>query len=191
MRRIYIVAIGLAIAAGGFAFALSLYLSEFTDEKCLARNLAWETSALSHAKVGLAKYRADAEIEAIIHVVLNRVRLGQKAGYANTVCGVINQHAQFSWTREKSLTARPKSKKRWEYMLAAARRGLSGEFTYPWPKENDCVTNYKRADNKGVGRRSMRWFYRHQRPIGVWGDHRFYCVKQKPKKVVATRKGSG
>ncbi len=66
--------------------------------------------------------------EAIIQVVLNRVRL---AGYPKTVCGVVYQGAslptgcQFSFTCDGSQTRRPEHAG-WAAARVAAQRALSG-----------------------------------------------------------------
>lgn len=147
--------------------------------ECHARNLAFETLLNSHKKP-----EGRRELEAIMRVVFKRKELGRKAGYRNTDCGVIYQRAQFSWTLKRHLRYKiPDDKVRWEYMLAVARDGLAGKFEYPWPASHECITNYKRADNIGVGKRPAIFFRSRLRPVVQIEKHMFYCHKIKKKKL--------
>lgn len=148
-----------------------------SDEVCLARNLAYETLLDSHKKPGARR-----ELEAIVHVVFQRKALGRKAGYRNTVCEVVYQRNQFSWTRKRALRQKvPDDKVRWAYLLQVARDGLAGRFEYPWPESHACIVGYKRADNKGVNRNPLLWFRARMRSVTVIGSHEFYCSKKKKK----------
>ena len=126
---------------------------KMTFLECLARNLAWETLQNSHKRP-----EGRAELEAIVHVVLQRKKLGKKAGYQNTICGVIYQRAQFSWTLKRSLRfANPKDLARWKYMQRVAADGLAGRFLYPWPANYEWIVSYKQADNKSGGKKPAIW----------------------------------
>src|SRR3989344_1631635 len=155
-----------------------------TDEvTCLARNLAYETLPNSHKNP-----EARRELEAIMHVVFERRRLGRRAGYRNTTCEVIYQRAQFSWTLKRALRyAIPRDRTRWKYMQAVARDGLADRFQYAWPSTHRWVVSYKRAANKHVGRKPAVWFRKRMRPVAVIGEHQFYCAK---KKMSTTKEGS-
>lgn len=144
--------------------------------ECLARNLAYETLANSHQSPA-----ARQELEAIVHVVLQRKQLGRKAGYRDTVCDVIYQRNQFSWTLKGHLRTKvPEDKARWAYMLRVSQETLGGHFQYPWPKSHECIVTYKRADDQGVGKKPAAWFRKHMKPVTIIGSHKFFCAKKAP-----------
>ncbi len=145
----------------------------YTDRECLARNMAFETLGNSHLRVG-----AREELEAITRVVLRRVELGRKHSYRNTICEVVYQQNQFSWTRELAPDTLPKAAGRWEFMLSLADTLLAGKFEHTWPEANRCVTHYKRTDNKGVGKKPNKWFRKKLRQVAIYGNHTFYCTKK-------------
>ncbi|KKW23062.1 MAG: hypothetical protein UY74_C0012G0022 [Candidatus Kaiserbacteria bacterium GW2011_GWC2_52_8b] len=148
---------------------------KMTDVACLARNLAYETLLDSHLRPESRR-----ELEAIMHVVFQRKQLGRKAGFSNTVCGVVYQRAAFSWTLKHKLRYKdPDNKQRWAYMRSVARDGLAGTFVYSWPRSHECIISYKRADNKGVGKKPAIWFRARMRPVIVIGSHEFFCPKKR------------
>ena len=165
----------LALFAIGVVVWLQFPRSEkrMSDVACLARNLAYETLPDSHSRP-----EARQELEAITHVVLRRKKLGRKAGYRDTVCGVVYQPLQFSWTMNKKLHQKiPDDLARWDYMRRVASDALAGRFLFPWPQSHECIVNYKMASDAGVSSRSKRWFKAHRREIAIIGSHRFYCDK--------------
>jgi spore germination cell wall hydrolase CwlJ-like protein len=184
MKKVLIFGLGLLLLATA-VFVVHMFLQKtkpayrkMTDVECLARNLAFETLLDSHKRP-----EGRRELEAIIHVVLQRKKLGRKAGYRDTVCDVVYQHAQFSWTLKRKLRYKiPEDKVRWNYMQQVAREGLAGHFEYEWPEKNACIVTYKRADNKGVGKNPAIWFRARMRPVTVIEKHQFYCAKPKGKK---------
>lgn len=167
-----------AILANHFLRTREFPERKMSDVECLARNLSYETLQNSHTKPDGRR-----ELEAIIHVVLRRKELGRKAGYRDTVCDVVYQKAQFSWTLKSTLRYKiPEDKVRWEYMQRVAQEGLVGSFQYDWPEANRCIVGYKRADNKGVGRKPAIWFRARMRPIIIIEKHQFFCQKTNGKK---------
>ena len=151
----------------------------YTDRECLARNMAFETLGNSHLRK-----EAREELEAITRVVLRRMELGRKHSYRNTICEVVYQTNQFSWTRELAPDTLPKAAGRWEFMLSLADALLAGKFEHSWTEKHRCATHYKRTDNKGVSKGSDRWFQKKLRQVAKYGDHTFYCTK-KPQKLRA------
>ncbi|OGC81016.1 hypothetical protein A2943_00375 [Candidatus Adlerbacteria bacterium RIFCSPLOWO2_01_FULL_51_16] len=147
------------------------------DVQCLARNLAWESNSKSHMRVGAHRREAVAELEAIARVAMLRARLGRKFGYRDTICEVVYQEGQFSWTKTLPRNAKPKSKERWRFMLRMAANALEGRFETHWPAENACIVNYKRSDNKGVGKKPEEWFNENTRYVITFGDHDFFCIR--------------
>lgn len=74
--------------------------------KCLAENIYYESSGESLAgKLAVAK------------VTLNRT---EHPNYPNTICGVVYQRKQFSWTSNKALRAKPKDRAVWQEALNIA-----------------------------------------------------------------------
>lgn len=74
--------------------------------KCLAENIYYESSGESLAgKLAVAK------------VTLNRT---EHPNYPNTICEVVYQKHQFSWTRDKALRAKPKDSAVWREAINIA-----------------------------------------------------------------------
>lgn len=150
----------------------------YTDRECLARNLAFETLGNSHSRTGVNALLARQEMEAITRVVFRRVELGRSHGYRDSVCEVVYQKGQFSWTYTLPHDTVPTAPGRWRFMLAIADKLLAGKFEHPWPEENRCVTHYKRTDDKGVGKKPALWFSKSTEAVTEYGDHRFSCAKK-------------
>ncbi len=147
------------------------------DRECLARNLAFETAPLSHLRTGISGHLARQEMEAIYRVMLRRQSIGRAGGYADTLCEVVYQKAQFSWTLKLPQNAVPTAPGRWEFFLAVADELLAGKLQHHWPEENACIENYKRTDNRGVGRNPARWFKKNRESVIAYEDHTFSCPK--------------
>lgn len=74
--------------------------------KCLAENIYYESSGESLAgKLAVAK------------VTLNRT---EHPNYPNTICEVVYQKHQFSWTRNKALRTKPKDRAVWREAINIA-----------------------------------------------------------------------
>ncbi len=153
-------------------------LAVYSDRECLARNLAFETIGNSHSREGIGALLARQEMEAIARVVFRRKELGRRVGYRDTVCDTVYQEGAFSWTYKLPRNAVPTAPRRWLVMLAVADELLAGEFKHPWPEANRCVTNYKRTDNKWVGKNPAKWFKKNTEEVAVYGDHTFSCPKK-------------
>ena len=86
-----------------------------TQQRCLAKNIYHESRGEPFwGKVAVAQ------------VTLNRVRSAQ---YSNTVCGVVYQHAQFSWTLDR--TKRIREDDAWQEANKIAHAVLSGRLKLP------------------------------------------------------------
>lgn len=154
--------------------------SEFASygpRRCLGMNFAWETILRSHAPrnhVEGAEFRK--ELEAIARVVFARVKDGRRNGFRNSICKVVYQYKQFSWTL-KFKERVPADKKRWHYMLNLAEELLQEKFIHPWPADHQCIRWYKRRDNKFTTKGGRTWFDKNLRPVVTYGYHTFYCKK--------------
>src|SRR3989344_3519242 len=157
-------------------------LAVYSDRECLARNLAFETIGNSHSREGIGALLAREEMEAIARVVFQRKELGNRVGYRDTVCDVVYQEGAFSWTYKLPRNAVPTEPARGGYMTSAADVLFVGEFQHPWPEANKCIENYKRTDNKWVGKKPAKWFKKNTEEAAVYGDHTFFC----PKKAITT-----
>lgn len=93
-----------------FSQSLFAHKINFNDMQCMADNLFHE-----------AKVDGMRGMEAVASVVMNRVR---DSRYPNTVCDVVYQPSQFSWTLKKSLRTM-KMKHDWK-TLAVATMALNG-----------------------------------------------------------------
>ena len=153
-------------------------LAVYSDRECLARNLAFETLGNSHSREGIGALLARQEMEAIARVVFQRKELGKRVGYRDTICEVVYQEGAFSWTYKLPRNAVPTARGRWQYLLAVADELLVGEFKHHWPEANRCLTNYKRTDNKNVGKKPAKWFKENTDEVAVYGDHTFSCTKK-------------
>lgn len=86
-----------------------------TQQRCLAKNIYHESRGEPFwGKVAVAQ------------VTLNRARSTQ---YSNTVCGVVYQHAQFSWTLDR--TKRIREDDAWQEANKIAHAVLSGRLKLP------------------------------------------------------------
>lgn len=82
------------------------------EVQCLANNIYYEASAEPYlGKVAVAK------------VTVNRTK---DPDFKPTICGVVYQPGQFSWTSDKSLQKRRKDPKVWQECLQIARNVVAG-----------------------------------------------------------------
>jgi len=82
---------------------------------CLARNIYFESRGEPfHGQVAVAQ------------VTLNRVR--HEAQFGNTICSVVYEAKQFSWTSEKVSV---KDRKAWEDAMLIARATMAGTLKLP------------------------------------------------------------
>lgn len=86
------------------------------DLQCLATNAYYEAGS-----------EGDRGMAAVTQVVLNRVKSGS---YATSICGVIYQRGQFSWTRDKR-SNHPSNKALYERAKRVARGVLDGNVSNP------------------------------------------------------------
>jgi N-acetylmuramoyl-L-alanine amidase len=103
------IALGIGcLASAGPSFATD-------SEMCLARNIYHEA-------------RGESRVDqiAVAHVVLNRT---EHPRFPSTVCGVIHQRGQFSWTSRNH--GPPRERAAWERALTISRQVLSGEVSDP------------------------------------------------------------
>jgi N-acetylmuramoyl-L-alanine amidase len=112
---------------------------------CLARNIYFE--ARGEGRQGML---------AVGHVTLNRVRSNL---FPNTICGVVHQRSQFSWTRNPGRVSGPL----WTRSQEIAREIMAGETRDP--------TNGALYFHNGSVRPS--WSHRFRRTATI-GNHYFY-----------------
>lgn len=88
---------------------------EVSDEElyCLTQNIYFESRGEP----------VEGQI-AVAHVTLNRMRHDK---FPNTICGVVWQRKQFSWTHD-GLSDRPRNKEAWQNAEEIAKNILSGEI---------------------------------------------------------------
>jgi len=98
----------------------------------------------------------------VAEVTLNRV---ENSRYPNTICGVVYQRRQFSWTHTLR-NHNPRERESWQTALILSREILSGQTeTF-----NTGATHFLNPD---LVRRIPRWA-REYEEIGRVGNHVFY-----------------
>lgn len=123
------------------------------DEKvCLACNLYHE-----------ARGETDSGIMAVAIVTLNRVR---SPAYPNSICGVVWQKSQFSWT-DDSQTDRIFELEKWLVVNQITRMMLDKTITVEVPNIDKDVLWYHRYDINPHWSRNMT-------AIAQFGNHRFF-----------------
>jgi len=93
----------------------------------------------------------------VAEVTLNRV-ISKK--YPNTICGVVWQDKQFSWTHDGK-SDKPRNKEAYNLALKVA------EETLLYPTFEGGATHYHTVDSKP-------YWSRHLTKLGIIGDHIFY-----------------
>lgn len=103
----------------------------------------------------------NAAMQMVGEVTLNRVRSKR---YPNTVCDVVYQKNQFSWTTQDDIT--PKEKESWEHAVELSKSMLAGTADY-FDNGATHFINLEKVDNvpKWVGRLKY---------VGKVGEHVFY-----------------
>ena len=127
--------------------ATSTAPQRLSDELCLAQVLYFESA-----------YEPRVGIEAVAAVVLNRVRSGV---YPSTVCGVVYQPAQFSWTVDVA---------KWAQIPPRKFRELAKTFLQTpdiLVNAHWRVTHFHHEDMMPAWARQLHY-------VGTYGPHRFY-----------------
>lgn len=120
---------------------------QLSEELCLAQVMYFESA-----------YEPRDGIEAVAAVVLNRVRSGF---YPSTVCGVVYQPAQFSWTADAQ---------KWAQIPPRKFRELAKTFL----QTPDILVNaYWRVTHFHHQDMTPQWAS-HLQYVGTYGHHRFY-----------------
>lgn len=102
--------------AATLLFTPSPSMSTSADLDCLAKNVYFE-----------ARGEPRIDQEAVAHVVVNRVQSGR---FRSSVCGVVHQSGQFSWTFDRNSDV-PRERAAWNRSLQVAQGVLSGEIDDP------------------------------------------------------------
>jgi hypothetical protein len=161
-RAVYVLYTAIALAA--LASTVTIWRQNEEQITCLARNIYWEARLEprdAKAKVGL--------------ITLARVA---DPRWPETICDVVFENNQFSWTRnaELVLSHEPKDAENWQTSLEIAR-WLYGQPRLLLPPGWACARFYKRADNKGVSRAARDWFENNLIRVGGFGKHAAYAPK--------------
>ncbi len=92
--------------------------------------------------------------------------------WPNTICGVVGEEKQFSWTLDYKLATTRSEQKKWAGARDEAKDLIEGVWTrYALPSGWECARWYKRTDGKGVSRKSLRFFETRLFPVGSMGTH--------------------
>jgi len=141
--------------------------------ECLARNIYWEARSESRdnqSKVGL--------------ITLARVL---DPRWPSTICDVVFEDNQFSWTRnaERVLRHEPKDARAWRTALDVAQE-LYDRPRLLMPPLWGCARFYKRVDNMGVSKNARDWFEENLVRVGMFGNHAAYADKRGCKYPIPT-----
>lgn len=146
-------------AAAGL-YSLSVHLKNEQAVMCLAENLYHEG-------------RGEKRNEKYILGMLTLARVADPdRQWARTVCGVVAQEKQFSWTLDYKLATNRSEQAQWEEARTIARDLLKNAWvTYKLPHGWECARFYKRTDGKGVSKISQKFFETKLFPVGMFGKH--------------------
>ena len=113
-----------------------------------------QLECLSKAAYFESKGESDAGVLAVIHTTLNRVK---DARFPNTICGVVHQKSQFSWTKHNP---KIKEKEQYERAKRLAQEAVDGK-------------------HRDTSRGALYFNSLHKRPKGTVctvriGNHSFY-----------------
>jgi N-acetylmuramoyl-L-alanine amidase len=132
-----------------FDFTAPLQQASIKDINCLAKNIYHE--ARSESLAGQI---------AVAQVVVNRVKL---SNFKKSICAVVFEKNQFSWTLNKRLMV--KDQKAWDTSLAIAKAVLTNSIRIP----NFTATHYHTRQV------NPRW-NRNMEILAVIGNHIFYIA---------------
>lgn len=159
------------LVAGAFIYSARVHARTEQATMCLAENLYHEARGEDSSSQRL-----------IGTITLARLMdaLAQKRTPA-TVCGIVGQDRQFSWTLDHRLATSRTEQAKWAQAVALSReliaQAASGELTLPsgW----ECVRFYKRTDGKGVSNAGKRFFDKNLSAAGQFGHHTAYRSRLK------------
>ena len=125
---------GIAIIAASIPQRTEAIASQ-DEERCLALNIYFEARGASQV-----------DKEAVGHVTVNRAK---SRYFASTICGVVYQRGQFSWTTDRNSDV-PREPQAWESAQQLAEEILSGDAADP--------------------SRNATYFYDHRRVRPAWAS---------------------
>ena len=92
--------------------------------------------------------------------------------WPKTICGVVGQDRQFSWTLDYRLATKRGEQEKWEKAKFIARDlVLHAWVRFLLPRGWACARFYKRTDGKGVSKKSQKFFDARLFPVGQFGSH--------------------
>lgn len=110
----------------------------------------------------------------------------QDRQWPKSIVETIAQDRAFSWVLDHRVATRRNDKQAWNTAVDVAReleRGVG--TTYRMPRGWECVRFYKRTDNKGVSKKSEKWFKKLV-PVAAFGSHTAYRERRGCKTQMAT-----
>lgn len=139
----------------------ALYSSAAVAKKCDPYNKAEELRILALNIYHESRGESPLAMQMIGEVTLNRV---ESVNYPNSICEVVYQRGQFSWTRKKNQT--PSEKEAWILSLRIAERLLNGNVRYI----DNGATHFLNPSNVSD---MPSWTHRFKK-VGKYGKHIFY-----------------
>lgn len=139
----------------------ALYSSAAVAKKCDPNNRANEIRVLALNMYHEARGEGPIAMQMVGEVTLNRV---ESVNYPNSICGVVYQKGQFSWTRKKDQT--PHEKESWDLAMKIASGLVNGDIHYI----DNGATHFLNLSDIS---KTPKWIRRFER-VGKYGSHTFY-----------------
>jgi spore germination cell wall hydrolase CwlJ-like protein len=157
------------------AFLIFILLFTFQTAHCEVRFTQKDVRCLTETIYQEARGEGSVGMIAVGHTVINRL----KAKWAKTVCGIIYQKNQFSWTSSKlAVASEPADKEARRLARLVAVRLLEGAHG-----EGLDVTNGATAFHSARLARRPSWTRKSKRVAKI-GNHVFYILPSKEDKRV-------
>jgi len=139
----------------------ALYSSAAVAQKCDPNDRADEIRVLALNMYHEARGEGPIAMQMVGEVTLNRV---ESVNYPNSICEVVYQKGQFSWTRKKD--QKPNEKESWDLAMKIAEDLVNGDIHYI---DNGATHFLNPSDiSKTPG-----WARRFEK-VGKYGSHIFY-----------------
>lgn len=140
---------------------IALYSSAAVAGKCDPNNRANEIRVLALNMYHEARGEGPIAMQMVGEVTLNRVA---SVNYPNSICKVVYQKGQFSWTKKKDQT--PHEKESWDLAMKIAEDLVNGDIHYI----DNGATHFL---NPSSVSKTPKWARRFEK-VGKYGSHVFY-----------------
>lgn len=139
----------------------ALYSSAAVAKGCDPNDRANEIRVLALNMYHEARGEGPIAMQMVGEVTLNRVA---SVNYPNSICEVVYQKSQFSWTKKKNQT--PLEKESWALAMKIAEKLVNGDIHYI----DNGATHFL---NPASVSKTPKWARRFEK-VGKYGSHVFY-----------------